>query len=152
MPGNECDVTVVVGALIVFVLPLTLLFPEFCLWDVVPKIQVIRFHIISLDVTWPQFNAGIIGLLVCFYCLCLEIRKRKLDDMVENVLTVSQGTEVTLAVEKGRQAAAIKTCVELLDASTDHYEHLVLLSNELRQREVMKNQHPPVIELSTSEF
>lgn len=77
MPGNECDFTVVVGALIVFALPLTLLFPEFSLWDVVPKIQVTRFHIINLDITWSELNAGIITLLVCFFCLYLEIRKRK---------------------------------------------------------------------------
>lgn len=77
MPGKECDFTVVVGALIVFALPLTLLFPEFSLWDVVPKIQVTRFHIINLDITWSELNAGIITLLVCFFCLYLEIRKRK---------------------------------------------------------------------------
>lgn len=72
--------------------------------------------------------------------------------MVENVLTVSQATEASLEVEKGRQAAAVKACVELLDASADHYEHLVLLRDELRKRENMKNQRPPAIELSPSEI
>lgn len=72
--------------------------------------------------------------------------------MVENVLTVSQATDATMEVEKVRQAAAVKACVELLDASSDHYEHLVLLRDQLRQREMIKKQHPPAIELSVSEF
>lgn len=72
--------------------------------------------------------------------------------MVENVLTVSQATDATMEVEKERQAAAVKACVELLDASADHYEHLVLLRDELRRREKMKMQQPPAIELSSSEF
>lgn len=77
MSGQECDATVVVGAFVVFALPLTLLFPGFSLWDVVPKVRVTRFHIVSLDITWPQLNSGIITLLVVFFCLFLEIRKRK---------------------------------------------------------------------------
>lgn len=72
--------------------------------------------------------------------------------MVENVLTVSQATDATLEVERGRQAAAVKVCVELLDASTEHYEQLALLRDELQKRNVMKRQHPPAIELSSSEM
>lgn len=77
MSGRECDATVVVGAIVVFALPLTLLIPGFSVWDVVPKVRVTRFHIISLDISWPQLNSGIIALLTLFFCLYLEIRKRK---------------------------------------------------------------------------
>lgn len=72
--------------------------------------------------------------------------------MVERVLTVSQATDSTMEIERERQALAMKACMKLLDASTEHYEDLVLLSNELRKRDVAKQQKPPTIELSTSEL
>lgn len=68
--------------------------------------------------------------------------------MVESVLTVSQATDKTMEVERERQAAAVRVCVELLDASAEHYEHLVLLRDELRQRS--KKHLPPAIEPSGS--
>lgn len=72
--------------------------------------------------------------------------------MVEKVLTVSQATDVTMEVERHRQAAAMKVCVELLDTSTEHYEHLMLLRDELRKREKPIKQLPPVIEPSGSDI
>lgn len=69
--------------------------------------------------------------------------------MVEKVLTVSQATDSTMEVERGRQANAVRVCVELLDASAEHYENLVLLRDELRKREKLKKQHPPTIVPST---
>ncbi|PZC77271.1 uncharacterized protein LOC110376962 [Helicoverpa armigera] len=147
---NDCDITVVLGVLVVFTLPLTLLVPGFSLWDVVPKVRISRLHIVSQDLTWPQLNAAIVSLLTLFFCLYLEIRKRKLDDMVEKVLSVSQATDVTMEVERERQAAAVRVCVELLDASAEHYENLVLLRDELRKREKMKRQFPPAIEPSST--
>ncbi|XP_037297973.1 uncharacterized protein LOC119190335 [Manduca sexta] len=149
---NECDGVVIAGALIVFALPLTLLIPDFSLWDVVPKFRVTRFHIFSQHVTWPQLNALILGILILFFCLYLEIRKRRLDDVVEKVLAVSQATDTTMAGEQKRQTAAMRTCVELLDASTEHYENLALLRDELRQRDIVKKQHPPTIDLSSIEI
>lgn len=74
---NECDITVVLGVLVVFALPLTLLVPGFSVWDVVPKVHITRLHIISQELTWPQLNAAVVSLLVVFFCLYLEIRKRK---------------------------------------------------------------------------
>ena len=78
-----------------------------------------------------------------------QIISSRLDDMVEKVLTVSQATDATMEVEKDRQANAVRVCVELLDASAEHYENLVLLRDELRKREKLKNQHPPTIVLSS---
>lgn len=72
--------------------------------------------------------------------------------MVESVLTVSQVTDATMATERERQSAAVKACVDLLDASTDHYENLVLLRDELRKRDKMKKHRPPAIELTPSEL
>lgn len=68
--------------------------------------------------------------------------------MVESVLTVSQATDKTMEVERERQAAAVRVCVELLDASADHYENLILLRDELCQRS--KKNQPPAIEPSGS--
>ncbi|XP_075991631.1 uncharacterized protein LOC142986883 [Anticarsia gemmatalis] len=145
---SEWDVSVVVGVLIVFSLPLTLLVPNFSIWQVVPKVQVVRYHIISQELSWHQINSAVVTLLVLFFCLYLEMRKRKLDDMVEKVLAVNQATDETMEVEHGRQTAAVRVCVELLDASVDHYENLVLLRGELRKREKTKKQYPPVVDLS----
>ncbi|KAM3964757.1 uncharacterized protein ACR2FA_001147 [Aphomia sociella] len=146
---NECDVPVVVGTLMVFALPLTLLIPGFSVWDVVPKVRIIRFHVFSQYLTWAQLNAAVVSILTLFFCIYLEIRKRKLDDIVEKVLTVSQATDTTVEEERERQADAMRVCVKLLDASTEHYENLVLLRDELRQREP-KKQYPPTIEASSS--
>ncbi|XP_072937300.1 uncharacterized protein [Epargyreus clarus] len=149
--SNRSERATVVCALVVFALPLTLLIPNFSLWDLVPKIKVTRFHILSQHLTWPQLNAAAIGLLGILFCIYLEIRKRKLDDMVENVLRVSQATDTTMGVERVRQAVAVRACVELLDASAEHYEHLALLRDELRRRDAPRLlQHPPAIEPSTS--
>ncbi|KAJ8726467.1 hypothetical protein PYW07_001165 [Mythimna separata] len=150
MSDRECDITVILGVLVVFALPLTVLVPGFSVWDVVPKVRISRLHILSQDLTWPQLNAALISLLTLFFCLYLEIRKRKLDDMVEKVLTVSQATDSTMEVEKDRQTNAVRVCVDLLDASAEHYENLVLLRDELRKREKLKKQHPPVIVPSSS--
>ncbi|CAG9784301.1 unnamed protein product [Diatraea saccharalis] len=148
---SDCDITVVVGTIIVFALPLTLLIPEFSLWDVVPKVQVIRFHVLSQHLTWPQLNAVLVGLLSVLFCLYLEIRKRKLDDMVEKVLTVSKVTDATMEVERDRQTAAMKACVDLLDSTVEHYEHLMLLKDDLRNSERTNKQQPPAIEPSGSD-
>ncbi|KAL0849346.1 hypothetical protein ABMA28_013661 [Loxostege sticticalis] len=149
---SECDVTVILGVIVVFALPLTLLVPDFTIWDVIPKVRVTRFHILSQHLTWPQVNAALITLLSLFFCLYLEIRKRKLDDMVEKVLTVSQATDATMEVERTRQAAAMRACAELLDTSAAHYEHLMLLREELRARDKPRKQMPPSIEPSGSDI
>ncbi|XP_013201264.1 uncharacterized protein LOC106143675 [Amyelois transitella] len=146
---NECDTVVVVIAIVVFALPLTLLIPDFSVWDVVPKVRVIRFHVLQQHLSWPQLNAIVVALLILFFSLYLEIRKRNLDDMVEKVLTVSQATDTVMLEEKNRQAAALRLCVELLDVSAEHYEHLVLLRDELARKD-KPNQQPPVIEPSGS--
>ncbi|XP_053600528.1 uncharacterized protein LOC128669621 [Plodia interpunctella] len=145
---NEFDTVVVVIAIVVFALPLTLLIPDFSVWDLVPKVRVIRFHVVQQHLTWPQINAIVVTLLILFFCIYLEIRKRNLDDMVEKVLTVSQATDTAMLEEKNRQAAALRLCVELLDVSAEHYEHLVLLRDELSRKD--KPQRPPVIEPSGS--
>lgn len=75
---RECDATVIIGTLVVFSLPLTLLIPNFSVWNIVPKIQVSRFHVLSNCLTWAQLNSVIVALLAVFLCLYLEIRKRKL--------------------------------------------------------------------------
>ncbi|XP_022820886.1 uncharacterized protein LOC111352561 [Spodoptera litura] len=147
---SDCDLSVVIGVMVVFALPLTLLLPGFSVWDVVPKVRISRLHIVSQDLTWPQLNAAIVFLLTLFFCLYLEIHKRKLDDMVEKVLSVSQATDSTMEVERERQAAAVRVCVDLLDASAEHYENLVLLRDELRKREKLKKQFPPTIESSST--
>lgn len=72
--------------------------------------------------------------------------------MVEDVLTVSQATDAVMDVEKERQSEAAKACVKLLDTSSDHYENLVLLREELRMRDRAKRQYPPAIELSSFDF
>lgn len=69
--------------------------------------------------------------------------------MVQTVLTITRETETTMDEERVKQMAAVKACVELLGDSTDHYENLVLLKDEIRKREKSK-QHPPFIEPSTS--
>lgn len=74
---NDCDLSVVLGVLVVFALPLTLLIPGFSVWEVVPKVRITRMHIVSQDLTWSQLNAAIVSLLVIFFCCYLEIRKRK---------------------------------------------------------------------------
>lgn len=63
----------------------------------------------------------------------MPFRLLRLDDMVEKVLTVSQTTDATVAVERDRQSSAVKASLELLDASASHYERLMLLRNELRR-------------------
>lgn len=77
MIDKDCDITAILGLLVVFALPLTVLIPGFSVWDVVPKVRISRLHVFSQDLTWLQLNAGIILLLVLFFCLYLEIRKRK---------------------------------------------------------------------------
>lgn len=74
---SDCDLSVVLGVMVVFALPLTLLVPGFSVWDVVPKVRISRLHIVSQDLTWPQLNAAIVFLLTLFFCLYLEIHKRK---------------------------------------------------------------------------
>ncbi|CAB3230862.1 unnamed protein product [Arctia plantaginis] len=144
------DPTVIVGATLVFGLPLTLLFPSFSVWDVVPKVRVERLHFIEQDLTWSQSNTTLVTILALFFCLFLEMRKRKLDAMVDKVLMLSQAADATMEVEQSRQAAAVRVCLQLLDASTEHYENLVVLRDELRKRDKLNFQAPPVIELSSS--
>lgn len=64
--------------------------------------------------------------------------------MVENVLMVNQVTDKTMDMERERQTAAVRVCVDLLDASGEHYENLLLLQDDLRRRK----QRPPSIEPS----
>lgn len=71
------DPTVIVGATLVFGLPLTLLFPSFSVWDVVPKVRVERLHFIEQELTWSQSNTTLVTILALFFCLFLEMRKRK---------------------------------------------------------------------------
>lgn len=70
--------------------------------------------------------------------------------MVDKVLMLSQAADATMEVEQSRQAAAVRVCLQLLDASTEHYENLVVLRDELRKRDKLNFQAPPVIELSSS--
>ncbi|XP_050361492.1 uncharacterized protein LOC126780871 [Nymphalis io] len=148
---NDCDAVSVVVALVVFALPLTHLVPGFSVWNVLPKVRITRFHIFDYYFSWQQLNFAVITVLVLFFCFYLEIRKRALDEMVENVLTVRQATDVAMKEERDRQAAAVKACVQLLDTSAEHYENLTLLRDELRKREKTLH-HPPIIELSSSEM
>ncbi|CAK1550040.1 unnamed protein product [Leptosia nina] len=147
---SDWDVVSIIIALVVFVLPLTLLLPDFSLWDVLPKIRVMRYHIISQNVTPMQLNSAFIVLQLIFFFLFLEIRKRRLQEMVDSVLYVARATETTMDEERLKQVAAVRVCVELLDASTEHYENLILLRDEFRRRDQFKIQHPPFIEPSTS--
>ncbi|KAI5632250.1 hypothetical protein NE865_15057 [Phthorimaea operculella] len=146
MARSNRDPVSIVLLIIVFALPLTLLVPGFSVWHFVPKVRVTRFHAYEQEVTWNQLNAGLVAAMIVLFCLFLEIRKRKLDEMVESVLTVSQATDKLMEIERERQTGTVRACLELLDASNDHYEHLSLLRQELRQRK----QHPPVIEPSGS--
>ncbi|CAG4998501.1 unnamed protein product [Parnassius apollo] len=141
--NSECDLSVVLSAVVVFGLPLALLIPNFSIWDVMPKIRVHRFHILSQHLSWMQINVAIIALAALLFCFYLEIRKRILDDMVEEVLAVRHATLTTVGKENERQEATMKACVELLDASADHYENLVLLHDELRKHDKTRLQHPP---------
>ncbi|CAG9566751.1 unnamed protein product [Danaus chrysippus] len=149
---GEWDAVSVVVAIAVFALPLTLLFPGISVWDVIPKIRVSRFHVLDQHLTWLQLNASMIFVIVIFFCFYLEIRKRELDEMVDGVLSVSQATEAALDMECERQTAAIRVCVKLLDASTEHYENLMLLRDDLRKREKTVLQRPPEILPSTSDI
>ncbi|CAF4757340.1 unnamed protein product [Pieris macdunnoughi] len=133
----------------VFCLPLTLLIPDFSVWNAIPKFRVSRFHIIAQYLTPRQLNIALIVVQFVLFLLFLEIRKRKLQEMVNAVMTVTRETDTTMDEERVKQAAAVKACVQLLDVSTDHYENLVLLKDEIRKREKSK-QHPPFIEPSTS--
>lgn len=74
---SEYDASIIIGLLVVFALPLTLLLPGFSVWNVVPKVRVTRFHILAQQLDWSHLNAAIIALLAIFFCLYLEIRKRK---------------------------------------------------------------------------
>lgn len=74
---SDCDVSVVLGTLLVFSLPLTLLIPDFSVWDVIPKVRVTRFHVVSQKITWIQLNFILIFLVVVFFTIFLETRKRK---------------------------------------------------------------------------
>lgn len=73
-----------------------------------------------------------------------------LDEIVENVRAVSEATDTIMEEERDRQTEAMRTCMQLLDSSVEHYENLILLRDDLRFR--TKPQYPPVIELSSSEF
>ncbi|XP_038212365.1 uncharacterized protein LOC119832683 [Zerene cesonia] len=147
---NDCDAVSIVIALAVFALPVTLLIPDFSIWDVIPKIHVTRWPICAQYVTWSQLNTGFIIILTLFFGMYLEIRKRTLNEMVDTVLTVTRATETTLDEERDKQAEAVKVCVELLDVSTEHYENLILLRDDLRKRDKAR-QRPPAIEPSTSD-
>lgn len=74
---SDCDAVSMVVGLVVFALPLTLLVPGFSVWDVVPKLRISRLHIVDQSVTWTQLNATLVSLLVLFFCLYLELRKRE---------------------------------------------------------------------------
>ncbi|XP_013133588.1 PREDICTED: uncharacterized protein LOC106099566 [Papilio polytes] len=149
--SSEFDYTVILCTAVVFGLPLALLIPGFSIWDLVPKIRVQRFHLLSQHLTWSVLNGAVIIIVVVLFCLYLEFRKRILDAMTEEVFAVRQATIRTMEAENDRQAATIRACAELLDASSDHYENLVLLYDELRQRD-RRRDHPPIIELESSEI
>ncbi|VVD01696.1 unnamed protein product, partial [Leptidea sinapis] len=108
--GSECDAFSILLALCVFTIPLTILIPEFSVWNVIPKVQIMRWHIFQQSITWSELNLML------------------------------------------RQAAAVGVCIKLLDASTEHYENLILLRNEFRRRDKGVLQHPPLVELSPSEM
>ncbi|XP_063617678.1 uncharacterized protein LOC134790706 [Cydia splendana] len=148
MPANyrEWDWAAVAGAFLAFTLPLSLLVPGFSLWTVVPKVQVTRFHILAQHLTWPQLNIAILTLVLLLFFIHLEIRKRKLDEMVERVMLVSEAADKTVEEESGKQAGAMRACVELLDTAAEQYEHLVLLRQELGQ--LQRKQGPPAIDSS----
>ncbi|XP_063529933.1 uncharacterized protein LOC134741094 [Cydia strobilella] len=148
MPANnrEWDWTAIAGALLAFTLPLSLLVPDFSLWMVVPKVQVTRFHILAQHLTWSQLNTAITALVLLLFFIHLEIRKRKLDEMVERVMLVSEAADKTVEEESGKQAGAMRACVELLDTAAEQYEHLVLLRQELGQPQ--RKQGPPGVDSS----
>ncbi|XP_034826929.1 uncharacterized protein [Maniola hyperantus] len=149
---NDCDAVSLIVGLVVFGLPLTLLVPGFSVLTVVPKVRISRFHAVDQSLTWTQLNASLVTLLVLFFCLYLEVRKRQLDEMVENVLTASKKTDAAMEAEQERQGAEVRACVQLLDASAEHYETLILLKDDLKQWDKSNIQRPPVIEPSSSEF
>lgn len=68
------------------------------------------------------------------------------------MLAASEATELTLQNESGRQAAALRNCVKLLDASAEHYENLVLLRDDLKRREKPRINFPPAIEESFNDI
>ncbi|XP_023942098.2 uncharacterized protein LOC112048685 [Bicyclus anynana] len=150
--NKEYDTVSMALGLAVFALPLTMLIPGFSIWDVIPKVRISRCHIVDQCISWSQLNTSLVTMLVLLFCLYLELRKREVDEMLESVLTVSKATDAALDVERERQDAEIRACVQLLDASAEHYETLILLKDDLRQREKPNIQHPPVIEPSTSEM
>ncbi|XP_047987930.1 uncharacterized protein LOC125227617 [Leguminivora glycinivorella] len=148
MPSNnvEWDWPTITGALLAFSLPLTLLVPDFSLWTVVPKVRVTRFHILAQHFTWFQLNTAVFTIVLLLFFVQLEIRKRKLDEMVERVMLVSQAADKTVEEESFKQAGAMRACVQLLDTSAEQYEQLVLLRQELGQRG--RKQGPPGIDSS----
>lgn len=82
MPGgpnsvSEWDLSIIVLGIVAFGLPLILLVPDFSVWNLVPKIHVRRLHIFSYSFTWRQNNGILFSALLLFFCLFLELRKRK---------------------------------------------------------------------------
>lgn len=79
MTSNKCenDAVTVAIALGVFSLPLTLLIPNFSVWNAIPKIRVSRYHIISHYLTPSQLNITLIILQLLLFFIYLEIRKRR---------------------------------------------------------------------------
>ncbi|XP_041988410.1 uncharacterized protein LOC121739881 [Aricia agestis] len=144
---DKYDLPTLFLAFLAFCLPLALLIPGFSIWDIVPKTHVTRYFVFRQDVSWSQLNAIAIAVLLTLFCLYLEIKRRKLDEMVEDVLRVSEQADKVMEIEKERQVAAIKDTINLLDVSSAQYENLMLLSDDLRKRAL---QRPPAIDSSSS--
>lgn len=74
---SEYDVITVAGVIAVFALPITLLVPDFSIWDVIPKIQITRLHAFSYQVSWSELNGTMVSAITLLFCLYLELRKRR---------------------------------------------------------------------------
>lgn len=63
--------------LLAFLLPLTLLWPGFSIWEVVPKVRVTRHPVLSQQLSWSQLCGAIVVAVTLLFCLFLEMRKRR---------------------------------------------------------------------------
>ncbi|GBP91797.1 hypothetical protein EVAR_57259_1 [Eumeta japonica] len=151
---RSIDLSVVLPALGAFVLPLTLLVPGLSVWGALPKLRVTRLHAISYQVSWIQLYATLVAIGVLLFCLLLELRRRRLDDMVETALAACEMSDRSTQEEKERLSSAAHACLDLLDSAVDHYEHVEVLRDELRRRRerprppAAVEHRPPGIEAS----
>lgn len=75
-PQCDYDIPIIVATVLAFALPLTMLIPGFTIWSVIPKFRVIRFLLVAQELNWDQLNGAMVTILVLFFCIYLEIKKR----------------------------------------------------------------------------